>query len=483
VFDIVGETDWQALAAADPEPPDYGSREPVEYPPSMVDEPWSKRAPSSDPEPPDYHSWESVEHSPGLVDERWSERVPSGLLMDTLTAVTHEPLTPDQSLEAIAGWERLIAFAQAAQLREMARFGRLRPGCEPGSGDDFAADEIAVELQWTRMAANDRLTLARVLTDRLPATLAALSRGELDLRKADAVADATWTLTAGQAQQVQDRVLARAATRDVSTISWWRATLRREVMKADPDGATARHEQAKTERQVVFTPAADGMATLWAVLTATDARSIYTLLDTHARRAATPDDQRTMDQRRADTLVDLLIGTTAPTGRVRVQVNVTVAASTLAGLDEQPGNLAGLDEQPGNLAGYGPITAKAARDLAGGDATWRRILTDPPTGGAALLDYGRTTYHPPKALADHIRARDRHCVFPGCRQPATHCDLDHTRPFPHGPTNHTNLGPLCRHHHIAKTHGGWTVNQPEPGTFDWTSPTGRHYQVTPEPAL
>jgi len=473
MFDVVGEADWRALAAADPEPSGYRSAELVEY-------------------------------SPGLVDEPWSERAASGLLMDALVAVAGESLTADQSLEVIAGWERLVAFAQAAQLREMARFGRLRSGCGAGSGDDFAADEIAVQLQWTRMAANNRLALARVLTDRLPATLAALAGGELDLRKADAVADATWTLAAGQAQQVQDRVLARAAQRDVSTISWWRATLRREVLKADPHGAVARHEQARTERQVVFTPAPDGMATLWVVLTATDTRSIYALLDAYARRAASPDDQRTMDQRRADTLVDLLIGTTTPTsttapastsapgapggtsaptstsapggmrapgGRVRVQVNVTVAASTLAG----------LDEQPADLAGYGPITAQTARDLAATDATWRRILTDPSSG--VLLDHGRTTYHPPKALADHIRARDRHCVFPGCRQPATGCDLDHSTPFPHGPTSHTNLGPLCRHHHLAKTHGGWNVNQPQPGTFDWTSPTGRHYRVNPEPAL
>jgi hypothetical protein len=85
-------------------------------------------------------------------------------------------------------------------------------------------------------------------------------------------------------------------------------------------------------------------------------------------------------------------------------VQVTVAATTLLG----------LDNHPGELAGYGPITAQTARHLAA-DATWRRILTDPISG--TVLDVGRTTYRPPQALADHVRIRDRTCRFPGCRHP------------------------------------------------------------------
>lgn len=75
-------------------------------------------------------------------------------------------------------------------------------------------------------------------------------------------------------------------------------------------------------------------------------------------------------------------------------VHVTVPWTTLAG----------VDDLPGQLAGYGPITAAYARELAA-DATRRRILTDPASG--TVLDVGTTTYRPPAGLAAHVRARDR----------------------------------------------------------------------------
>jgi len=45
-----------------------------------------------------------------------------------------------------------------------------------------------------------------------------------------------------------------------------------------------------------------------------------------------------------------------------------------------------------------------------------------------------------------------------------------------GTTSVDNLGPLCRYHHNAKTHFGWTWTvQPSSGQVTWTSPTGHSY--------
>jgi hypothetical protein len=48
-------------------------------------------------------------------------------------------------------------------------------------------------------------------------------------------------------------------------------------------------------------------------------------------------------------------------------------------------------------------------------------------------------------------------------------------------TSHHNCGPLsgggC---HNGKTHAGWHLDQPEPGRYQWTAPTGHTYQVDPE---
>jgi hypothetical protein len=53
-------------------------------------------------------------------------------------------------------------------------------------------------------------------------------------------------------------------------------------------------------------------------------------------------------------------------------------------------------------------------------------------------------YVPSRKLADFVRCRDLTCRFPGCDEPAYRCDLDHTIPYPVGPTCASNLGCLCR---------------------------------------
>ncbi|MFC5139487.1 DUF222 domain-containing protein [Actinomycetospora rhizophila] len=171
-------------------------------------------------------------------------------------------------------------------------------------------------------------------------------------------------------------------------------------------------------------------------------------------------------------------GTPAPPPRRRtlvrrprtVQVRVVVSADTLLG----------LDERPAELVGYGPITAAAARALAAdGDATWRRILTDPASG--AVLDVGHRRYRPPAAMAEHVLNRDLTCTFPGCRVPAQACDLDHVVPFdpldPDGRTAADNLGPDCRHHHRIKHRPGWAVARGPDGSLLWTTPSGRRYRT------
>ncbi|MBP2368907.1 DUF222 domain-containing protein [Pseudonocardia parietis] len=102
----------------------------------------------------------------------------------------------------------------------------------------------------------------------------------------------------------------------------------------------------------------------------------------------------------------------------------------------------------------------------------------------AELDADPTARFPSAPLRRHTEVRDRTCVHPGCRTSARRCDQDHTINHGHGgTTTHDDLAPLCRHHHMLKTKGGWRLEQPEPGHFIWISPLGRHYPVGPEPIL
>jgi hypothetical protein len=93
-------------------------------------------------------------------------------------------------------------------------------------------------------------------------------------------------------------------------------------------------------------------------------------------------------------------------------------------------------------------------------------------------------YSPSRRLADFVRCRDLTCRFPGCDQPATRCDLDHTVPYGDGgPTHASNLKALCRHHHLLKTFWGWRDQQLPDGTVIWTSPSGQTYITTPAGAV
>ncbi|MGH3319632.1 MAG: DUF222 domain-containing protein [Streptosporangiaceae bacterium] len=406
-------------------------------------------------------------------------------------------------VEAIAGFERLVSWAQAGQLAAIAELGHRRPERgDPGGPrtrtadgvSEFCPDEIAPALRVSRRSASLRLGLAVDLCDRLPGTLDALAGGDISLPHGRVIADEVACLPDDLARKVEERVLGRAWRQTPGQL---RASVARAVLAVDPEAADKRHRKAKADRRVTTQPLPDGMGELAAYLAAEELRATWEAVDAAARTAATAGDGRTMDQRRADALVDLLTGRChAPAGQAgtpdgsggragggeagsgrsahtgaapaRPRAQVTVAATTLLG----------LDERPGELAGYGPIPASVARRIAA-DAAWRRLLTDPTTG--ALTEVGRRGYTPGAVLGDYIRARDATCRFPGCRQPASRTDIDHTLAWPDGATAAHNLACLCRHHHRLKQQPDWNLRQDEDGRLTWTTPTGHTYETTPPP--
>ncbi len=113
------------------------------------------------------------------------------------------------------------------------------------------------------------------------------------------------------------------------------------------------------------------------------------------------------------------------------------------------------------------------------DGVWKRLITDPLSG--ALLDHGRHTYRPPAALADFLRARDRHCRVPICRRRALDSQLDHTVGYhtDNGTTDEHNLYHACLCHHRMKDAPGWSVTQHRDGRLTWTTPTGHRYSSRP----
>jgi hypothetical protein len=147
-------------------------------------------------------------------------------------------------------------------------------------------------------------------------------------------------------------------------------------------------------------------------------------------------------------------------------------AETAAGADKnrdqpatRPGAIIGGPFLPGSLARRFALTAKIRKVTHPGDS--------PP----------EPRYTPSRALAEFVRCRDLTCRFPGCSEPATNTDIDHTIAWPSGPTCASNLKCLCRRHHLLKTFwggpNGWRDRQLPDGTVIWTSPHGRTYVTEP----
>jgi hypothetical protein len=312
---------------------------------------------------------------------------------------------------------------------------------------------------------------------------------------------------------------------------------RQARLRVCPQAEAESRVRAFASRRVVVTPQRDGLATLVAELAETDAHRIHRRLtamaaglqaDAAADSAAGVGlpEPRTRDQLRADILVDLLLrqeGTLPAPGGFPIGALGGTCGIAVAGRGGVPGDglaeaasaqepggplptgggdggraelcsacsgrrrsvgpevnvivslatLLGLREDPAEVPGVGPVPAEVARELAA-DGTWRAWIIE---AAGAVAATGSLGYVPSPAVARLVRAREPYCMFPGCRQPASRCDLDHVIPWPRGTTAPENLGPLCRRHHGLKTHVGWELVVGGGGPTVGGSPPGEGLQA------
>ena len=78
-----------------------------------------------------------------------------------------------------------------------------------------------------------------------------------------------------------------------------------------------------------------------------------------------------------------------------------------------------------------------------------------------------------------MRCRDMTCRFPGCDEPAHHCDIDHTIAYPTGPTQASNLKCLAENTTYSKHSGAGATNSYPTAPWIWTSPHGQTYTTQP----
>ncbi len=376
--------------------------------------------------------------------------------------------------------------------------------------------EIASALHLSERTVDRQLSQAYSLTSAFPAVLAAaMSAGDISPRHAAAIVDAGSVIGAGRdADSLVDRgsyaeaALSAATDRTPASLS---AQAKRIAEQYAEEPLEKRHVAARRRRRVWVEDREDGMADLFAHLPATEAYAIKNRLARAARAvadrepaagrtalapsaaapsAAAPSAAaaRCRDEIQADVFADLLLAGdsgsagaagTGPGGGaefagIRASVQLVIPVSAISPVTGEASSTA--PECP-ELMGYGPIDTASAHRLMGDAPAWDLVRTDPRTG--ALLGVDR--YRPSEQMRRHLRARDRHCRFPGCRVPADRCDIDHTVDAAlGGETTTSNLAHLCRKHHTLKHQTGWRVEQGAHGELEWTSPTGRRHATGPE---
>ncbi len=336
---------------------------------------------------------------------------------------------------------------------------------------EAAAFELRAALRLTRRSADIEIGFAQELVDRLPQVAVELEAGRVDVRRARILIDETIHLTESQARHVVDEVIGRAGELTTGEL---RARVKKLCFAIEPDEAELRYETALDERKLVKEPTIDGTANIFLTNVAPDrAAEALDRINLIARSLRVGGETRTMDQLRADIAVDLLCGNgkyrKAKAGKVVIHVDLET--------------LARLNDDPGDLAGYGPVISDIARQVAENSdrAHWQFRVTDPDSGQPLHMGVTRKRRHNTHQKRQ-IQLRDLVCATPGCRMPATECDIDHTKTWAEtGITTIDESGPSCRHDHVCRHKFDWTYRRLPDGDYLWTSRLGTRYTKSGRP--
>ncbi|MGU3503347.1 DUF222 domain-containing protein, partial [Mycobacterium sp. C31M] len=425
--------------------------------------------------------------------------------------------------ERVAVAAKILAAGRFA----LARMAELGHAFEDMIVDDWelAAAELGAELGISRGRACTLITQGRDLIVRLPALADVFAQGAVDLRVLRVILHRIALIVDPDVMSVIDTQLAEQATswnalsdeRIGDLVDWM-------VVDVDPE-AVRRAREARRGRRITVEPVGDGMVEIYGRVDAARGAIFDQGLDALARTTC-PEDPRTFQQRRADSVDALTAGaksipclcgrpecpaadnevakghfvihllgerdsvTEAQTGHADEPSDDEQRTDTTP--DAQHGDNADRDTadpvtaiqparptRPALIPGYGVITGEALSDLKP-QATIRPV--------PAATDLGTERgYQPSRTLTDYLACRDLTCRWPGCNLPIQRCDTDHTVPWPYGPTHPSNTKGYCRIHHLIKTFhcgpGGWNDQQHPDGTITITAPNGRVYTTKPGGAL
>lgn len=277
---------------------------------------------------------------------------------------------------------------------------------------------VAKSLRLAPRAARHRLTEAATFARRQPRTLRQLQAAQISAAQAFALHRATSRIAArigadplDTARRIENALLPQMPRENIQATL---KALNRALLNLDPEGSEQRHREAVRNRSLTVYKKPEGMATIRLTTTAALANQLYQRINELARPRSI-DERRTIAQRRADALTDLILSERAcPSDQTPMSLTSPDGPrSSRRGFSQgslssaaDPGSppvrllltmtldaLIGLAADPGELAGYGPIAAATARRLANMPGSlWQWLVTDPATGTVIMTS--ATLYRP-----------------------------------------------------------------------------------------
>ncbi|HKF32888.1 MAG TPA: DUF222 domain-containing protein, partial [Jatrophihabitantaceae bacterium] len=172
-----------------------------------------------------------VLESPDAVAAELATSLPRAEDISALVLLDPEALSDAGRVDLLVGFERSIALLQAAQQQVLASLDGRALDWSGKKLIDYTREQVGAALRLSPGTAERRLSVARTLVERLPATLELLRGGQLTYLHAMKLAEAVSPFDAETTTKIEQRVLRRAPEQ---TLAQFGTSLRRAVIAADP---------------------------------------------------------------------------------------------------------------------------------------------------------------------------------------------------------------------------------------------------------
>jgi hypothetical protein len=356
-------------------------------------------------------------------------------------------------IERLSDDELAETYVRACRVRDEQELFIARVAAEFAKRDKYDYDGFVSPIDWMRF--NGHVTSGSAANSvavgesiqRMPESVEAMAGGEIGYAHLTVMARTAEAL----GERFDESALIKKARENSPGKFHFICTHYRHA--ADPKKYADEQAEQVQQRRLKLSRWMDGSVLLSGSFDPEGGAVILTVVGSMARKTGAHD-ERDLEQRQADALVELAAG-----GGSQAQIQVTSSLETLRALPGAPA---------ADLELSLPISARTVERLAC-DATITRIILG---SDSVVIDVGRARRTISGPTRKALNARDRGCTWPGCERPATWTSGHHLVHWIRGGTNDApNLTLLCRRHHWMVHEGEWQIVRGEDGRMLTIPPT------------